>query len=117
MFNPTFRKLTGAALATAVTLSGVAGALLAASAQPAMAECKYGGPNCVHNGYPKLPTPKGQAWPSDPTADADCQQYSSCGFGIGGNWGDPAVRRSPSGGKPVRYGFVPSAHTVAMKRR
>jgi hypothetical protein len=117
MFNPTSRKLAGAALATVLTLAGAAGALLAASAGPAMADCKYGGPNCVHSGHPQLPTPRGQAWPSDPTADADCQAYSSCGFGTGGNWGDPAAYRSRSGGTPVRYGGVLSAHGAAMKIR
>jgi hypothetical protein len=116
MFNPTSRKLIGAALATTLTLTGAVGALLAGGAEPAMAECKYGGPNCVHNGYPKFPTPAGQAFPTDPTEDADCQQYSSCGFGTGGNWGDPAKFRSPRGGKPVHYGTF-AAHLVTTRIR
>jgi hypothetical protein len=74
MFKQISRKLTCAALATALTLAGALGALLAGGAAPAMAECKYGGPNCVHNGGSRFPTPGGAAWPSDPTEDADCQQ-------------------------------------------
>jgi len=114
MFNPASRKLSCAALLTALTLTGAVCALLAGSAEPALALCKYGGPNCVHNGRPNLPTPAGAAVP-DPTLDQDCQQYSNCGVGTGGNWGDPAVRRLPPGKKPERMTL--RAHAAHLKIR
>jgi hypothetical protein len=96
MFDQTSRKLL-ATLATALTLGGAMSAFLAGSAEPAMALCKYGSPNCIHNGRPTFPTPGGAAIPPSNWEDEDCQQYSSCGFGNPGNWGDPSKRRVPRG--------------------
>ncbi len=111
MFNKISRKLSRAALAMALTLPGAVSALLAGSAEPAMALCKYGGPHCVHGnqgGSAKLPN-------GDPTTDADCEQYSSCGFGSNGNWGDPAAFRRPIGVQRGRIGTVMSAHATLLR--
>jgi hypothetical protein len=100
MLNTNSRKLCSAALMMSLTLTG---ALLAGSAEPAMAMCKYGGPNCVHNsGPPKFPSGTGAAWPVV-GEDPDCQQYSNCGLGSN-NWGDPAKFKRPTGGTPVGHG-------------
>jgi hypothetical protein len=118
MFNSTSRKLSGAALLAALTLTGAVGTLLAGSAEPAMALCKYGSPHCVNpNPGPHAPKPPGAAWPSSGWEDPDCQYYGSCGTGTPGNWGDPAARRNPPGGAPQRYGAAVHAHPAMGRMR
>jgi hypothetical protein len=83
-----------------------------------MAQCKYGGPNCVHNNpHPGFPSAGGATFPTT-TDDPDCQQYSSCGFGSKGNWGDPAAaRRRPPGSLPLRSGTPLPLSVAHLKAR
>lgn len=72
-------KLTGVALA-AITFAAAGGALILASSQPALALCKYGGPNCVtrHVGEPIVKVDKGIKIPESGWRDPDCKYYGNC---------------------------------------
>jgi len=105
MFALTSRKLSGAAIVTALTLAGPAFALLAASAEPAMALCKYGTPHCVDPHRPELPKVGGAQIPPDGWEDPDCKAFRNCNPGPD-NWGDPAARKGPSGTRPGHIGTV-----------
>ncbi len=94
MFTLTSRKLSRAAIAAALTIAG--GALFAASADPAMALCKYGTPHCVNpypnpNGPsgPEVKVPDDNGW-----VDPDCKYYGNC---LSPN---SARGATPAGGKP-----------------
>ncbi len=79
-----------AALAAALTLAGAV-AIFAASADPASALCKYGGPNCV-NPRPGVEGPKvnDTKIPDSGWVDADCKYYGNC---LSPN----SARRTPGG--------------------
>jgi hypothetical protein len=118
MFNK--RKLSYAAAATTLTLAGAAFVLLAASAEPAMALCKYGTPHCV-NPHPGPAAPKvgGATIPDSGWEDPDCKYYGSCGVGsTPENWGDPAaLRKLPLKRPPARYGSAQPVAAASMKVR
>lgn len=78
-------RLLSQALAAALTVAGAsagAGTLLVVTAAPAMAVCKYGGPNCVNPNpnfdyrYVEPPTLEGTI---DDWIDQDCEYYNNCG--------------------------------------
>jgi hypothetical protein len=77
MANLIRRKLTSVALA-AITIAA-AGGLIVMSSQPALALCKYGGPNCVtgHVGEPIVKDEKVKIPESD-WRDPDCKHYGNC---------------------------------------
>ena len=82
------RKLSRAAIAAALTLAG--GALFAASADPAMALCKVGGPHCIPDTRPPQPVVSGEI-PGDSWNGAD-----DCKFFPGSMCGSAARRTNPS---------------------
>jgi hypothetical protein len=79
MFTLASRRRSRAAIVAVLTLAGVGCALLATGADPAMALCKYGGPNCVNpNPGPKYPTVQGEKIPDSGWVDPDCKYYGNC---------------------------------------
>ena len=97
------RKLSRAAIAAALTLAG--GALFAASADPAMALCKRGGPHCVPDTTPpKIGNPSPVKIPGDSFDGADdCQFFpgSRCGTAAKGANPSPVIK-APTGKIEVR---------------
>ncbi len=92
-------KLRHAALASALTLAGAGGILIATSVTPAMALCKYGGPNCVnpHVGDRILTWDNGIRIPDSGWVDPDCKYYGNC-------QSPGSARRTPA--NPFRSGPV-----------
>lgn len=91
MFTITSRSR--AAVMAILTLAGAA--FLAASADPALALCKYGTPHCVNpNPGPKLPSVGGAQIPDSGWVDPDCKYYGNC---LSPN----SARRVPTGRFPV----------------
>lgn len=73
------RKRSRAAIVAVFTLVGAGCAMFAAGADPAMALCKYGGPNCVNpNPGPKVPGVKNIKIPDSGWVDPDCKYYGNC---------------------------------------
>ena len=78
MFTLNAQKYSRAALLAVLTLAG-AGSVMAAGAEPALALCKYGGPNCVNpNPGPKLPGVNNIKIPDSGWVDPDCKYYGNC---------------------------------------
>jgi hypothetical protein len=93
MFTLTSPTRSRAALAV-LTLAAATFALFAAGAEPAMALCKYGNPNCVNpNPGPKAPGVEGVKIPDSGWVDPDCKYYGNC--------------QSPNSARRVPGGRVP----------
>jgi hypothetical protein len=89
----TLTSRSRAAIVAALTLAGTAFYL--ASAEPALALCKYGTPHCVNpNPGPKLLTVGGVKIPESGWVDPDCKYYGNC---LSPN----SARRVPTGKVPV----------------
>jgi hypothetical protein len=78
MFPLTLRERSRAAVLALFTVVGAGVAVVAASAEPALALCKYGGPHCANRyvGYdprPKVKVPDDNGW-----VDPDCKYYGNC---------------------------------------
>ncbi len=75
----TFRNRGRAAVFGALALVGAAAAVLASTAVPAAALCKYGSKNCI-NKYPgpKAPTVPNTRLPDSNWEDPDCKHYGNC---------------------------------------
>src|SRR5262245_31230609 len=80
MSKLTIRSLARTAIAAGLLLAG-ASALVATSAEPAMALCKYGTPHCINkNPGPALPTVNNTRLPDSNWVDPDCKFYPGlCG--------------------------------------
>jgi len=79
MLTISFHKSARAAAFGALALVGAAAAVLASTAEPAAALCKYGTPNCINkNPGPKLPTVPNTRLPESNWQDPDCQHYGNC---------------------------------------
>jgi hypothetical protein len=101
MSSLTSRKLRHAALAGILTLAGTGAILMGTGVNPAMALCKYGGPNCVnpHVGD-RIPTGgNGIRIPDSGWVDPDCKYYGNC-QSPGSARGTPANPRNPLGRGP-----------------
>ncbi len=79
MFTLTSRKRSRAAVVAVLTFVGAGCAVLAAGAEPALALCRYGSPNCV-NPRPNFDykVPDKIKIPDLGWVDPDCKYYGNC---------------------------------------
>ena len=64
--------------ALAVLLLAGATTFFTASVEPANAECKFGGPNCIGKDVPGRPGVGGTGLPGTGWQDIDCAQFGNC---------------------------------------
>lgn len=71
------RKLIRAAILAGLLFSGTT-TFFTASVQPAAAECKLGGPNCIGKTIPNPSGPGGAKLPGTGWQDPDCLHFGNC---------------------------------------
>ncbi len=102
MFALASPKRVRAAFVAVLTLLG-AGAAVASSADPALALCKYGSPNCVNpNPGPQPPGINRNRIPDSNWVDPDCKYYGNC--------------QSPNSARRAPGGRVTPGGKVLLKR-
>lgn len=100
MFTLSPRRILAAAI-----FAGAACAFFGASADPALALCKYNTPHCAKVGNPGIVAPSGGAKLPDgpPGATVDCELFGDCNgpTGADGSPMFPARVAPPTGRQPI----------------